>query len=84
MTCRRRSEDTLIYTTCTTKRLGAAIRALRHERGLTQQELADLSGTSRRWIIDIEAGKGHNASLGKTLGLLDTLGATLTISADVS
>jgi len=73
-----------MYSARTTKRLGIAIRALRHERGLTQQELADASGNSRRWLIGIESGKGDNASLGKTLALLDYLGATLTISTDKS
>ncbi|MBC7298830.1 MAG: helix-turn-helix transcriptional regulator [Demequina sp.] len=57
--------------------LGIAIRTLRLERGLTQQELAERSGTSRRWIIDLEAGKGDNARLGMVLAVFDTLDTTL-------
>lgn len=36
---------------------GRAVRAKRGEREFTQQDLADLSGTSRRAIQDFEAGK---------------------------
>ena len=66
----------------TPRLLGAAVRALRHERELTQEQLAAASGISRRWIIDLEAGKGDNASLGLTLALLEVLGASITLETD--
>ena len=36
--------------------LGTAVRHARLERGLTQIRLAELSGVSRRWVVDIEHG----------------------------
>jgi len=66
----------------TPTRIGSTIRALRSERGLTQAELAERAGISRRWLIDLEAGRGDNARLGMTLALLDTLGASLFIETD--
>lgn len=38
-------------------RVGNAIRALRAERGMTQQSLADIVGATRQTIIAVEAGK---------------------------
>jgi|GEM_PF-1422281 len=66
----------------TPTRIGSTIRALRSARGLTQAELAECAGISRRWLIDLEAGRGDNARLGMTLALLDTLGASLFIETD--
>ncbi len=36
---------------------GSRIRALRQERGLTQEQLALLSGVTRNVLIDVESGK---------------------------
>lgn len=41
----------------TTKELGQLLRDHRSRRGLTQAQLADLVGVSRKWIIDLEGGK---------------------------
>lgn len=38
-------------------RVDNAIRALRAERGMTQQRLADIAGATRQTIIAVEAGK---------------------------
>ncbi len=37
---------------------GKQIKALRAERGLTQAQLADLSGISEEWVRRIERGEG--------------------------
>lgn len=37
--------------------LGAALRDLRRQQGLTQADLAERAGTSRRWVCDTENGK---------------------------
>ncbi len=54
-------------------RLGVRIRAERHERGMTGQNLADLAGIDRITIYGIETGRqrGRFESL---LGIADGLG----------
>ena len=37
--------------------LGAALRDIRRQQGLSQAELAARAGTSRRWVCDTENGK---------------------------
>ena len=37
--------------------LGAALRDMRREQGLSQAELAARAGTSRRWVCDTENGR---------------------------
>ena len=37
--------------------LGAALKDMRRQQGLTQAELAERAGTSRRWVCDTENGK---------------------------
>src|SRR5688500_4469054 len=56
--------------------LGQRVRALREERGLTRQELADRAKLSLRFLADVEGGKA-NPSLGS---LHDVAGA---LSVDV-
>jgi len=56
---------------------GAIIRARRRERGLSQQLLAEASGVSRKFIIELEAGH-ERAELGKTIAVIHTLGLSLT------
>ena len=41
----------------TTKDVGHLVRDYRTRQGLTQVQLADKVGVSRKWIIDLEAGK---------------------------
>lgn len=57
--------------------LGAALRALRQARGMTQAQLAMASGISRPTLISVEAGKGRADTL---LRLVRMLGGTLTLS----
>src|SRR4030088_3321637 len=56
--------------------LGLWLRKRRLERGLTQRELADLSDLSRRWLVEIEAGRAQ-PSLSAALRLIAALGADL-------
>jgi transcriptional regulator with XRE-family HTH domain len=43
-------------------RLGAALAAIRHEKGMTQEELALRSGVNRVYIAELERG-GRNPSV---------------------
>ena len=55
--------------------LGAAIRAARTRAGLTQQELANRSGASRRWLSMVEKGENPGVELeGELLDQLDQEG----------
>lgn len=55
---------------------GLLIRSRRHERALTQDELAARCGVARRFIIDLEAGKA-TCQLGKALLVAVELGIRL-------
>lgn len=56
--------------------LGHIIRDARKEQGLTQDQLAGMTGTGRRFISDLENGK-ESAQLGKTLLVFAALGIAL-------
>ena len=58
--------------------LGEQVRKLREERGLSQQELARLVGTSQPAIARLEAG-GVDPRLETLRRLSDTLGADLVL-----
>ena len=60
--------------------LGLLVRAARTRRRMTQQDLAVAAGVSRRWIVDLEAGKPR-AELGLVLKVLATLGIPLVADA---
>ncbi len=62
----------------TMKEIGSLIRVTRKEQGLSQEELAGLSGTGRRFISDIENGK-NNIQVGKLLLVIQALGLNLYI-----
>lgn len=53
--------------------LGRAVRETRRERGLTQQQLADLCGLHRTFVIAIEKGR-QNASAATIIRLAIALG----------
>jgi y4mF family transcriptional regulator len=55
-----------------TKAFGTLIRQKRREQGLTQMELAMVSGTGTRFIVDLEAGKS-SCQLGKALAVAKIL-----------
>lgn len=58
------------------KSIIAQLRALRIQRGMTQQELADKAGTTRQWIVYIESGKS-SPSLATLEPVLKALNAEL-------
>lgn len=62
----------------TGKDIGPTIRALRAERGWTQQELADKLGRSRHWVMNTESGR-TNADFTVIVRALRLLGATLRV-----
>ncbi|UNX54573.1 helix-turn-helix domain-containing protein [Georgenia sp. TF02-10] len=64
----------------TPAQIGAAIRGARTREGLTQNQLAERAGVSRRWLITLERGQGQRAELGKVLDTLDALGLDLTVT----
>lgn len=63
-------------------RLGQAIRALRHDRGLTQSQLAEAAGVSRQWLVAVESGTRQGAEVGLIMRVLDTLDASLMVRDD--
>jgi transcriptional regulator with XRE-family HTH domain len=58
--------------------IGPAIRAYREEAGLTQQQLADISGLHRTYISALEQGK-QTQQLRRILRLLKLLGVRATL-----
>lgn len=60
----------------TPKDLGNAIRRVRHDRGLSQQQLATRAGVGRPWLSELETGK-RTAELGRTLAVLAALELTV-------
>lgn len=63
------------------KAFGGMIRERRRKACLTQSELALLSGTGIRFIIDLEAGKA-SCQLGKALKVGQTLGISVCAEPD--
>lgn len=57
----------------TISEIGAIVRARRREQGLTQHDLADVSGSGFRFISELERGKA-SAEAGKVLRVLKELG----------
>jgi len=58
--------------------LGQALARLRYERGLTQEELAEALGISRRYVYEVEAGRPTLWST-RLFELLRELGAHLEV-----
>ncbi|MGI6221248.1 MAG: helix-turn-helix domain-containing protein [Coriobacteriales bacterium] len=58
---------------------GEAVRRFRKLRGLTQQQLADLTGCSIMYVSQLERGK-ETAELGKALKILDVLDVDISFS----
>ena len=59
--------------------IGRAIRALRHRRGITQRDLARLSGVSRSVLSDLERGWLEHHTVGALLRAAGLLGASVRI-----
>ena len=64
------------------RQAAAALRARRRERGLTQKQLAQATGTAQSTVSDIETGV-VSVSLDVYLRLLEALGADLTVTARI-
>lgn len=64
--------------------IGAKIRQIRKEQGVSQETLAGLAGTGQRYISELERGK-ETSRIREMLKVLDALGAGLYIgtSAEV-
>lgn len=58
------------------KDLGYLIKESRQKRGLTQAQLASHVGASRKWVIDLEAGK-RTSDLSLVLRTLNAVGLDL-------
>ena len=56
--------------------LGRVVRKARKAQKLSQNDLAGMAGTGRRFIVDLEKGK-ETAQLGKVLRVLATLGVSV-------
>ncbi len=57
-------------------RLGEAIRRLRKEKGLTLDELAKLTGSSKSWLWELETKEAPRPSAEKVSRLAVALGVT--------
>lgn len=57
--------------------IGAYLRQARHERGLTQEGLAELAGVGRDIIAKLEQGGRESARIGTLSALANALGITL-------
>lgn len=56
--------------------LGTLVREARKTRGLSQQEFADLAGVGRRFVSDLESGKG-TVEMDKALLVARSIGLVL-------
>ena len=57
----------------TAEEVGAAVRLKRKAKGLSQAQLAERAGVSRKFVIDLEAGHSR-AELGKALLVFEVVG----------
>lgn len=62
--------------------LASAIRRLRHDRGMTQTQLAERAGVSRQWLSLVETGQRAGLEYSLVVQLLDALDASLQIRDD--
>ena len=56
--------------------LGRVVRKARKAQKLSQNDLAGMAGTGRRFIVDLEKGK-ETVQFGKVLRVLATLGVSV-------
>ncbi|PND33651.1 transcriptional regulator [Achromobacter pulmonis] len=64
----------------TSAELGELVKVVRRSQGLLQADLAGLSGTGNRYVVDLERGK-PTLQLQKVLDVLDLLGLEVRLSA---
>lgn len=60
------------------EQIGLLVRKRRKSLGMTQGELADLSGVSPRFLYDLERGKA-SVALDRVIAVLTTLGLRITL-----
>lgn len=60
--------------------VAATVRGRRMDLGLSQGDLADRAGVSRKWINEFEAGGKATAEMGHVLRVLEALGLGLHIA----
>ena len=62
-----------------TEDLGRIVRNVRKLQKLSQDDLAGMAGTGRRFIVDLEKGK-QTVQFGKVLRVLRTLGVSVSFT----
>jgi XRE family transcriptional regulator of biofilm formation len=62
------------------RRLGEQVRALREERGLTREQLAEATGLSAVYLKKLEAGERSSPSFPVLERIARALGCTLNVS----
>lgn len=72
------SGDGAAFRIYTPASLGAAIKHYRQRAGLTQAQLADLTGLNRTYLSDLEQGK-ETEQLRRVLRVLKQLGVRMTL-----
>lgn len=60
------------------REIGSAVRAARRRYQLTQEQLAELAGTSTRTVREIEHGTG-STGIGTVAAVAETVGLTIGI-----
>lgn len=63
----------------TSRDIGSIIHTARKDAGLSQTELAQLSGCSQRFVSQLERGK-RTAELGKVLDVIGALGLSMNLA----
>ena len=70
----------ITQTITTSRNLGDLIRDERKAQGLTQEQLAGLTGVGVRFVRELEAGK-ESCQLGRALQVAAALGLSLSVSS---
>lgn len=71
-------KEVLVYRLTHQGQLGAAIRQMRRDRGLTQRQLAEMAGVSTVWLSNAETGK-RSVQIDLVFKVLACLGKSLSI-----
>jgi len=58
----------------TSSQLGAAFRDARGRSGMTQEALAQAAGVSRRWLLNLEAGRAGRSEIARVMAPARALG----------
>ncbi len=69
-----------MQTITSSRDLGKLIRGERRVQGLTQEQLAGLTGVGARFVRELEAGK-ESCQLGRALQVAAALGLNLSVSS---